>query len=169
MPFPLVERFDGINDFDEIAERPNAEGYVVHIPSQNLRFKVKFEEYKRLHRIVTGFNAKRIWEYLSEDRSMDQLLDNVPDEFYGWITETAGKLISQYRSMEALSLQRYEEAKELPDRKAQAKYIIDQAMKSDDRSAPSAVVFQMLDGKPYDKTIWKLIEPPFERPFKVEV
>jgi RNA ligase len=169
MPFPLVERFDGINDFDEIAERPNAEGYVVHIPSQNLRFKVKFEEYKRLHRIVTGFNAKRIWEYLSEDRSMDQLLDNVPDEFYGWITETAGKLISQYRSMEALSLQRYEEAKELPDRKAQAKYIIDQAMKSDDRSAPSAVVFQMLDGKPYEKTIWKLIEPPFERPFKVEV
>lgn len=35
-------------------ERPNREGFVIRFEFSNLRVKVKHEDYKRLHRIITG-------------------------------------------------------------------------------------------------------------------
>lgn len=162
--FPIVKQYDGITDFKNLEERPNAEGYVVHFPKTGLRFKLKFEEYKRLHKIITGINAKRIWEFLSNDQPLDELVLRVPDEFYDWIVNVKEELIQKYNGILANSVQVLFDAQQLPDRKTQAAYII--AHKD---NAPTSVVFQMLDGKPYEKTIWKLIEPPFERPYKIEV
>lgn len=41
--------------------RPGAEGLVVHF-GDDTRLKIKQEDYVQLHRILTGFTARRLWE-----------------------------------------------------------------------------------------------------------
>lgn len=52
--FPLVKKYDGINDINvlNLLEEENREGFVIKY-SDGYRLKVKFEEYVRLHRIIT--------------------------------------------------------------------------------------------------------------------
>lgn len=156
----VVPRFDGITDFTKIEQKPNSEGYVVHFPTTGLRFKVKFDEYVRLHKILTGINAKRIWEILAANGSLDDILDRVPDEFFKWVSDTEISLKTKFFdiNMEAKAL--HYKIKDLPTRKEQAIAIKDSPLRG--------IVFNMLDGKPYDQIIWKMIEPKYETPFKVE-
>lgn len=77
--------------------RPNAEGIVIHFIDADLRIKLKQEDYVRLHRLVTGLSERRIWEALSEGLSTDEWLENVPDEFYSFVTTTIAKLQERYR------------------------------------------------------------------------
>jgi len=53
--FPMVKKYDGINDLQQLKsmEEDNREGFVVRF-SNGFRMKVKFAEYIRLHRIITG-------------------------------------------------------------------------------------------------------------------
>lgn len=157
---PIVPRFDGITDFEKVEQRPNSEGYVVHYPSTGLRFKLKFEEYVRLHKIVTGVNKKRIWEYLRDDLPLDDLLDRVPDEFYAWVSQTAADLRNEAGLIYLKAYSLYAKVKDLPTRKEQAIAIKD--------SPYRGIVFNLLDGKPYRHLMWKMIEPEFERPFKAQ-
>lgn len=158
---PIVPRFDGILDFTQIEQKSNAEGYVVYFPATGLRFKVKFDEYVRLHKIITGVNAKRIWEFLKEGQPLDALLERVPDEFFQWITGVKTNLKMRYKVIEADAIDLFTSIQELPTRKDQAIAIKDSPLRG--------IVFNMLDRKPYDQNIWKMIEPEFEVPFKVEV
>lgn len=158
---PYVERFDGITDFEKIEERPNSEGYVVHFPKTGLRFKVKHAEYVRLHRILTGINAKRIWEILSAGDNIYTILDRVPDEFYQWVTKVSRELNDKYRDIENRATLTYEAAKKYETRKEQALFL------RDSFEYPG-IVFNMLDGKDYSAQIWKMIEPKYETPFKVD-
>lgn len=95
---------DGIVDdfpFDSMMEvlaqpaRPNAEGFVIHFLFSDLRVKVKYDEYVRLHRLVTGVTERSIWELLATGKTLDELLLHVPDEFYAWVTEVADRLKAQ--------------------------------------------------------------------------
>jgi RNA ligase len=158
---PVVETFDGITDFEKIEERPNSEGYVVHFPSTDLRFKVKHQEYVRLHRILTGINAKRIWEILSAGQSLDEILDRVPDEFYAWVRITEQNLNKQYQMIEADAKLKFSVVKNMESRKEQAQWLAKNAQYP-------GLVFNMLDGKDYSAQIWKLIQPKYETPFKVD-
>src|SRR5260221_3774926 len=166
--FSIVPRFDGITDFSKIEQKQNEEGYVIHFHSTGLRFKLKFDEYVRLHRIITGINAKRIWELLSTNTPMDDILERVPDEFYAWVQSTKETLELKYKIIEKSAHQAYMASKELPTRKEQAEYILHGGILPNVPPWNTSVVFSMLDGKDYSGAIWKSIEPPFERPFKVD-
>jgi len=84
--FPVAKSYSGLNDLAALKslEEENKEGFVVKF-NNGLRVKVKFSEYLRLHKIVTGVSNLVIWEHLAEGRSFDDLLDKVPDEFYEWV------------------------------------------------------------------------------------
>ena len=58
-PFPVATRYDGITDLSALRDREeaNREGFVIRFAG-GTRVKVKFAEYVRLHRLVTGVNAK---------------------------------------------------------------------------------------------------------------
>lgn len=156
--FPVVKRYDGINDLSKIRELENTsdEGFVIKF-SNGFRMKVKFSEYVRLHRIITGISNVVIWEYLSTNQSFDELLERVPDEFYNYVKETKSKLIDQYRAIE---LECQEVFKAFETRKETAEYFKTQKHPS--------ILFNMLDEKPYDKAIWKFIRPVFCKPFMIE-
>jgi RNA ligase len=140
-------------------EKTNEEGFVVRF-HDNSRVKVKFAEYCRMHRIVTGTSSKTVWQALRDKLPMNEWLEHVPDEFYNWVTDMVKDLQYKYYDIESLALEIYADAKNAPTRKEQAAIILKQC-------APpvSGVVFAMLDGKDYSTGIWKQIEPEFSSPF----
>lgn len=155
--FPLVKRYDGIKDLATIKEMDDdrKEGFVIRF-ANNLRLKIKFKEYLRLHRIVTQISSVDIWEYLQSGQSFDEILDKVPDEFYQWVKRTRASLTTQY---DAIEQQCKADFKVLDSKKDTALYFL--------QCAQPAVLFSMLNGKDYSKNIWKMIRPKFEKPFMI--
>lgn len=143
-------------------EEENKEGFVIRLES-GMRIKVKFEDYVRLHRLVTGVNARRIWDLLRNDQPLDELLERVPDEFYAWVKNTRNGLVGDFEQVEHFATKAYNKVKDLPTRREQAIEI----MKEDRKY--SSIVFKMLDGKSYDDIIWKMLRPKHETPFKTEI
>lgn len=155
--FPIVKRYDGINDLKQLKalEEENKEGFVVRFKN-GFRVKMKFAEYVKLHRIITGVSNVAIWEYLSEGKSFDELLEKVPDEFYNWVKKVQSEIVNEFNKILTECKLVF---KEFETRKETALYF--QAQKK-----PS-VLFSMLDGKTPDKIIWKMVRPKYSKPFKV--
>lgn len=161
--FTIVKKYQGIRDIAKLStlEEPNKEGFVIHYEN-GLRLKVKFAEYVRLHRLVTGLNARHIWENLMKGKGIDELIDHVPDEFFKWVRDTANHIRGVFDGIESHSKMVYENALKFETRKEQALYI---------RTATkaSSIVFMMLDKKDYKQGIWKMIRPAHEKPFRKEI
>lgn len=162
--FPVVMRLSGAGT-DGLASlkglgSPNQEGFVVRFAS-GTRFKVKFDEYLRLHRIIFGLSSKMIWQHLRDGHDPDELLDHVPDEFAAWVRCTANALHEQFTAIERLAHQAFQITRTMPFRKDQALWIQEHAPHL------GGPFFRMLDGKPYRDLIWRMIEPPHERPYSV--
>jgi RNA ligase len=164
-PGPIVARHHTLREWSQVAaaddvERPGdeAEGYVVRFDS-GLRVKVKFNDYVRLHRVVTGVSTVTVWEHLSEGRSFDELLDRVPDEFFTWLTNLVDQLRSQYRAIESECEEIMRDPRVRPaDRKSTAEFFADKPNR--------AVLFKMFDRKSYEALIWRMLKPDFAKPFK---
>ncbi len=161
LSLPIVKRYDGLNDLHKLKglEEDNKEGFVVKFRS-GYRLKVKFEEYQRIHKIVTQVSSLNIWEYLKEGQVLLPILDKVPDEFYDWVKATHAQLLENFAQIEA---ETKSEFKILDSRKETALYY--QTCKY------PAILFKMMENKPYDHIIWKFIKPKYERPFanKIEI
>ena len=122
-----------------------------------LRFKIKLAEYIRLHRILTNVSNVDIWECLAENKSFDEFLKDVPDEFYDWVKATKVQLETDY---EAIEVECKRDFKDLGNRKTTAEYFLIKAY--------PAILFKMLDHSNYQPLIWKLIRPRFQKAFKKE-
>jgi len=79
---------------------PNHEGFVIRFYPSNFRMKIKFDEYVRLHRILTNISNRDIWEYLKDDKPFDELLEKVPDEFNDWVKETVKDFVIRFENIE---------------------------------------------------------------------
>ena len=153
--FPIVKRYDGLQDLEALREiqEDNKEGFVVKFKS-GLRYKIKFEEYVRIHRIITQVSTISIWEYLKEGKQLGELLERVPDEFYAWVRKTNDELLGAFLAIEQKAKEDY---KVLDGRKETAEYF--------KTCTYPAVMFRMLDGRTYDEIIWKMLRPKFSKPF----
>lgn len=91
-PGPVVEALGYATLAEALAAPPRTgrEGLVVHFPDTDHRIKIKYAEYVALHRIVTGLNARVVWEALVTD-DVPALVERLPDEFHDWVksVETA--------------------------------------------------------------------------------
>ena len=137
-------------------ETSNAEGFVVRF-RDGRRVKVKFAEYRRLHKLVTGVSTKTIWEALRDGISLDEMLERVPDEFNEFVRSTIAELREKFEDMESVGRELAESVRHLPTRKEQAAIV--------SRHPCSAVAFAVLDGKDYAPRIWRAIEPEYRQPF----
>ena len=160
--FDIAYRYDGIKDFQELKQnqKDNKEGYVIHFDS-GLRLKLKFEEYVRLHRLVTETNSKMIWEYLKENKPADELIEKVPDEFLKWVQSTIKNLNDNYLGIEHQAKEDFGKIRNVLDRKTFAQEAIN--LKT------SSILFRMFDNRDYSEIIWKMIKPKAEKPFKEEI
>lgn len=153
--FPVVEKYDGIKDIMTLKglDVNNKEGFIIKY-ANNFRVKIKFEEYLRLHRIVTQVSNVNIWEYLKTNQPMEEILERVPDEFFDWVKQTKVDLENQYSVIEN---QCKNDFKILESRKETALYFL--------TCQYQGVLFAMLDNRDYSEIIWKMIRPTFEKPF----
>jgi RNA ligase len=147
--FPMVKRYDGISQFDELlANQDNSrEGFVVRFQSGQ-RVKIKFDEYKRLHKLLTGVSPKAIWEVLKSGDDIGKVIERVPDEFFQWVKETENDLRAAFIRVELMARAQMRFGK---CRKTLARHFTSCAYPS--------VMFAMLDGKDYSDAIWKLVKP----------
>ena len=145
-PFDSIEKLKG-----ETSD--NREGYVLYYQNEDVRVKIKFDEYVRLHKLLTGMSEKTIWEMLKAhgiDTKTDELVKDVPDEFYKWVSDVVEKLKSEYQHIEN-SVKLSVDNAPTSSRKDIALFFLSQKY--------SSVCFSMYDKKEYSELIFKLIQP----------
>lgn len=76
-PGPVVETFGYSSLAEALAapDRDDREGLVVHFTDTDIRVKVKYTEYKRMHRLLTGCSARTLWEHLAVAACKDLVKD----------------------------------------------------------------------------------------------
>jgi len=89
-PGPWVDElpYETYREAVEAPPREGREGMVIFLPHLNERVKLKQDDYVALHRILTGLNAKRVWEAMVEGVKIEDFIEPIPDEFHGWVRET---------------------------------------------------------------------------------
>jgi RNA ligase len=157
--FELVKAYYNTKSWDHLKSlnEPNKEGFVIKFKN-GLRMKIKFEEYVRLHRILTQVSNVDIWKSLMIDEPLDDLLEKVPDEFFNWVKETVKELKGQYEMLEREYKWIYKILmRSAKDRKTFAEFAL--------RYKHPGLLFSMYDGKDYSQAIWKLLRPEWSKPF----
>lgn len=95
---PKLYEFSSIEDIMNSEQRLGEEGYVVHFADGN-RIKWKFEDYCRLHSVVTRSTERHVWEYLKDGRK-EELFSIIPDEFYPQLHKCIQHLETQFTDWE---------------------------------------------------------------------
>lgn len=147
------------NSLDEIlnCNDSNIEGFVLHYANGE-RVKIKTDDYKRLHRLVTGVSEKTVWEALKENR-FSELIENVPDEFYDWVHAVREQLQNKYKVILLRASWDFNSIEDKSDRK-------EFALRAMETKYPQ-ILFKMLDDKLQPEMIWKLCKPEVTSVFKM--
>ncbi|QAY70027.1 RNA ligase [Xylanimonas protaetiae] len=142
--------------------RPNAEGVVVLFEG-DMRVKVKQDDYLALHRIITGLSERSVWEHLaSNGGTYTGLLESIPDEFHGWVTDKAEALRDRHAIAFGAAQARHEEILDvLGDGFERREYAAAAA-----ESPHRALLFQLLDGRDPSPAIWKTLRPVGATPMR---
>lgn len=164
--FRVVKKYDGIEDYSTLKSMisDDEEGFVVRF-SNGDRMKVKGEEYLRLHKIMTNISTTTVWEILSSGGKIEDILKDVPDEFYQKIKMYASTLNYQWyqyfnqlgKSYDYFRYGKYNDKEVEPTKKEFAEFI------KDKHPIVKAIMFAMWDGKDYDKIIWKALKPEYKK------
>ena len=140
-------------------ERENAEGFGVYAndTTGQKMVKVKYEEYVRLHRIVSNLTPKSVWEamtgpYMNE---VDDLVAEIPEEHEKWVREVAQGLFGEYMSLSVLTNELYQQTAKLETRKDKALFVQQSGYPKPVQSA----FFAGLDGKSYVGILWNAVKP----------
>ncbi|WP_433544686.1 RNA ligase [Streptomyces sp. CA-294286] len=165
----------------------DAEGFVVRFAS-GLRAKVKIAEYVRLHKVLTGVTERDIWRGHGIRRfrgrppklvaqavgcsvaeatgtsPLDDLLEQVPDEFDAWVRGVTDRLERALAERERGIDQAYATIAPLGgDRAAFARSV----QELDDRTMRAAM-FQRLAGRPTDLLVWRSLKPGAADPYRTD-
>ena len=143
------------------------EGYVIRF-SSGMRMKIKGDEYVRLHKILTNFSSKDIWELLKNGEDLGPFLERVPDEFDDWVKRTAMNLRYSFHSIDeragkyhdGFRYGKYNDKEVEPTKKDFAEYVKQFPVEL------AAVMFKIWDKKAYDYIIWNMIKPMHQKPFR---
>lgn len=194
VPFPTeaAKVYSGVSDVRALRAhaRDNAEGYVIRFRS-GLRLKVKFEEYVRLHRIVTGTNSRVVWEALAVEMLKKKGLDAKTigericldplhvTELLAYDGDLMGRLLE--RVPDEFYKWVKETAEDFQDKfgavyaHAKGAIVLNRLREIPRKEAAeivlghyreiSSTVFSMLDNGEWASSIWKQIYPKLSRPF----
>ncbi|MER5754398.1 RNA ligase [Streptomyces sp. NPDC002088] len=158
--------FQSLAEVVSAPEEKNQEGFVVRFPSSDLRVKFKFEEYVRLHRILTNVSTLSVWEALANGQGIEQFIDHVPDEFYTWVHKQVHRLEGDYTRVYEGAADDFEwvmrrvRRPEWDTKKARKEF----ALLASETDYPD-VLFGLYDGNDVSKRIWKKVRPEFEKPY----
>lgn len=151
-------------DYTEIQKLnwANNEGFIVRF-SNGDRCKIKFADYVKLHQVLTNCSSYDVWENLKTFGKLpEEMLKNVPDEFYNWVHGMEGKLRKEFKYVENLHMAHLSSTLRYGlDRKEFALRV--QGLEG----VNHGLIFAMYNNKAEKVTelIWKMIKPAYEKPF----
>ena len=166
-PGPVVESFTYATLAEALAAPPRdgREGLVVHFTGTDERVKIKYAEYVRLHRLVTGLTARTVWDVLAYGGDLDALTEPLPDEFHAWVRGVASELVASVDSLaEGVEKEYAAIVADLPDGWGRREFAV-RAVRSPNRGA----LFLRLDGKDYRPGLWQLVRPPGDLSYGTQV
>jgi RNA ligase len=155
----LVKKYDGINDYTTLKSKiqDNAEGFVIKF-SNGDKIKIKGEEYLRLHKIMTNISTTDIWETLSDGGNMEEILKDVPDEFYDKIKEVVGDITVRFYNIRTDYIKYFTDIVFKIGREDRRRFAEEAR-----RYNHSSILFAMLDGKDINPIIWKIVKPEWRK------
>jgi RNA ligase len=156
-PGPVVELFayDTYGEALAAPPRDGREGLVVHLLGTDERVKIKYADYVRLHRLVTGLSARTVWEVLVAGGDLDALTEPLPDEFHAWVRGVATDLAADVDARAAAVEAAFDAiVADLPDGWGRREFAM-AAVTHPDRGA----LFLRLDGRDYRPGLWQLVRP----------
>lgn len=140
----------------------NKEGYVLRFHPSNMRVKIKFDDYVKLHRVLTNCSSYDIWENLMTFNKLpEEFLNDVPDEFYQWVKEVESGLRKAYEFQ--LHLHMATASTILRYGGLDRKTIAERVMATTDVN--HGVLFGLIDDKDVTEKLWKLVKPAYQKPF----
>jgi RNA ligase len=160
-PGPAVESFAYPTFADALAAPPRdgREGLVVHFTEADQRVKIKYAEYVRLHRLVTGLTARTVWDVLVNGGDLDAMLEPLPEEFHPWVRGIAAELTAGVEARAAAIEAAFTTVLAgLPDGWGRKEFAA-AAVRSEHRGA----LFLRLDGKDYRPSLWQQARPEGDR------
>lgn len=134
--------------------RDGREGLVVEA-FDGTRVKVKYEEYVRLHKIVTGLNARAVWEAIGAGQNVGQICAEIPDEFHEWTKEVAFGLVDHQEQIILTAVQEHTRiVASLPEGHTRKDYALVAK-----ESPLRGYLFRLADGRKIDDIAWKAVYP----------
>jgi hypothetical protein len=162
----VAKRYD-FKDYTEIQKLnwENQEGFIVRF-SNGDRCKIKFEDYVKLHRVITNCSSYDIWDNLKTFGKLpEEFLKDVPDEFYEWVLGIQSDLWMKHEMTYVMYNSLLEDTLkglgEEPTKKEVALAI--QSIIDVDYGLLFALYNKKADK--VDEIIWKMIKPEYEKPF----
>lgn len=144
-----------IKSLEEISSVENEEGYVIRFIDTDFRVKVKFDEYLKLHKLLTGLSKKTILSWLRDDIDYESFVAtaSISQDTTNWINETVSSFQKEYNKILAhvqkiIHKELVKRKPPLTRKKLAIKY---------NNYAYKSVMFQMLDNKEYKQTIWRIV------------
>ncbi len=159
-------------------QRANKEGFVLWSLEEDWRVKIKHECYIVLHRFMTNTSPKNIWEVLSTGGNPAEVFALAPDEFHEWMRGVIKDLEDSYNDiLFTAQTQMASVMGELAEENNGKGYVIvrtTDGMRRDFAAISSkhkhqALLFKMLDERPVEDTIWKLIRPRGDEKMTIRV
>lgn len=146
--FPCARRFNYEN-WRDLPQRDNAEGYVIRFLNSDVRVKIKFDEYLRLHRIRCSLeNEDRILQEVLTGDNIFEKFPEIPDEIHREVNRIQLIVDSWYNKLEAECKDIVKIDGGLSRKEFALKY----------QGYPNrSILFSMLDGKDYRKLLLKRI------------
>jgi RNA ligase len=159
----LVHKFD-FDDYSNIKSLnwQNQEGFVVKF-SNGDRCKIKFEDYVKLHRVLTNCSSYDVWENLKDfDRLPEEMLQDIPDEFYSWLKGLENRLRKEYNFVYNKHIARMSSI--LRDGLSRKEFALRVQSLTD---VNKGLIYAIYDGKDDQarEIVWKMIKPEYEKPF----
>ena len=188
---PVVRRFSYETLAEALAAEPRegAEGLVVHFTHTDQRLKIKQADYVMLHRIITGFSARRLWERCAvhatlaahPDMAMKQVAQSLKlsvDEAAGiaaagpgWLEEIRAVAPEEFLDWidDTISnlTEQAEEVQGIAEGEALSLRDLPRREAAQEISDHPyrGLIFAVLDGKPITAQAWAAVYPDHERPF----
>lgn len=158
--FPIAKEYEHLKQIKHIINlnEINKEGFVL-LFDNGVRVKFKFDQYVKLHSLISEMTSKKVWEMVKGNISFDQFIDKVPDELFKWVQDKIQFFKDEYNRIDKEAEVEFKRIKELvhsKERKEMAKHIVQYEYPQ--------ILFAKLDNKDFSKYIWKILEPPHEIP-----
>ncbi|MEU4619053.1 RNA ligase [Actinoplanes sp. NPDC023801] len=156
-PGPVVESFTYSTFAEALAAPPRdgREGMVVRVEETGELVKIKYAEYVRLHRLVTGLTPRSVWDILANGGDLDALTEPLPDEFHVWVRGIADELTKAVAERAVTVEDTYEKIiAALPEGWGRKEFAAE-ALRSEYR----AELFLRLDDKDYRPGLWQRVRP----------